>query len=122
MPSYKSPNSAQNINLGGAKDFVKKLSALALPMGAIFVNPTGAEPINYIPIDEATDLSQDDSANLLVMANGDFHNIAMLKHMFNQGRLHEFQAVATELGLDPRAAALNIPGVVGSIEKLIAKA
>lgn len=120
--TYKAPNSAYNITIEAAEAFCNKLRALGFAVGKLHANgQASAESADYVPVDELA-LEPGEKYNLVALASGDWHNVAMLVQMFGGGSIEEFKRVAADLATDWRSAVLNIPGAAKAIEKLIEKA
>lgn len=118
---YSSPNPAENCTPASAEAMRSKLVRLGfVGVGQLYLNPNGtAQAVDYTLASDVT-LDANGSYAFLIPVGGDWHNAARLIQMYGTGTLTEFQRVATDIGVDPLAASLAIPGAAQAIERVIA--
>lgn len=120
--TYSATNPAFNCTLAEAQDLIAKLTRLGFNCSELYVNgqvSSGVEapvtPISELMLDQETEY------NFVIQCGGDWRNVALLKRMYGNGSITEFQRVADELGVNRDAAVQRIPGYVKVIENLIKK-
>jgi hypothetical protein len=119
---FKAPNSAYNMTVAAAQEFVAKLKNLGFSVGRIHANgQAAAEQADYIDIAELP-IEENEVYNLVALAGGDWHNLAMLKKVYGDGTLPEFERVAADIGISRERAISGLPGFNKAIEALIKKA
>lgn len=128
--NFVSPNKADNISISDAEAFLKKMKALGLPFGELYVDETegsGGTVSSFIPIRELPEgeLSADGKYCIQAFSGGDFRKVASLKMRFeSQEPISGFQSICDEIKYTNMGGnvLLGIPGVNAAIEKIIRKA
>lgn len=118
---YSSQNPAENCTQAQAEAMRAKLVRLGfVGVGQLYLNPNGtAQAVDYTLASDVT-LDPNGAYAFLIPVGGDWHNAARMIQMYGTGTLVEFQRVATDIGVDPLAASLSIPGAAQAIERVIA--
>lgn len=119
--SLSAPNSADNIKIADAAEFLAKISKLGLYAGPLHINESAASQVaNFVPISQFV-LDPEVAYNCVVHTGKDWRNVAKMKLAFGEGGIMGFSRLHDESGAPGSAALaiLNIPGVGKAVDKII---
>jgi hypothetical protein len=126
---YSSFAEVENITPAEARLFLRKLAALRLYFGDIYVQPMAAAPMEGgLPLLAEVPVGEQQLANLQlkvfnVAAQSDrYINIAVLKRHFGAGNINELGSVAESMFKTKQQAIENIPGYEEAVKALIQNA
>ncbi len=117
------PNSADNIKIAEATEFLSKLSKLGLYAGPLCINEAfSSQQANYVPVANYASLDGETAYNCVVHTGRDWRNVAKMKLAFGEGGMVGFSRLYEESSQGPHNAStaiLNIPGVGKAVNKII---